>query len=287
MVFCAANPAVSLQASCRRQLTDKDARRYPQTIKPKVLAPSGFCCLDSIDCSHKLAFGLHDTKTLSDVVRRFSAHWTRTAAPLVSSRWSCLLHLGSLCLASGAVAGMYFRGLFQGYQVIWDSTFLTQESSVSRFLTVVFGPGFFISDLLGLGLASRTMCRDCLSPGGDQAAGWIHLFAITVAITIIIPRTLLAGWEWRKITYLGKRINIVIDPYYGEVIEAPDSPLQPLTETSKKRRAGSHLTSPISSLSGCTTRRSFRYCALSGRRAVKLLTCKLSSMKRLILFCPS
>ena len=165
--------------------------------------------------------GLHSTKTLSDVVRRFSVHWMTTAGSLVSARWSCLLHLGSLCLATGAVAGMYFRGLFQGYDVIWDSTFLTQEHSVARFLAIIFSPGFFLSDLLGLGLAESTHVPRLLTPAGDEAAGWIHLFALTVLIAIVIPRAILASWEWRKIDRLRKRINVVIDSYYGEVIEAP------------------------------------------------------------------
>ncbi|MGH7782905.1 MAG: hypothetical protein ACREO5_03550 [Candidatus Binatia bacterium] len=92
---------------------------------------------------------------------------------------------------------------------------------MSRFLQIVFGPGFFISDLLGLGLAESTNVPRLLSPGGDEAAGWIHLFAITVLVAIVIPRAVLAGWEWRKINYLVNRISVVIDRYYGEVIEAP------------------------------------------------------------------
>ncbi|MGH7782904.1 MAG: hypothetical protein ACREO5_03545, partial [Candidatus Binatia bacterium] len=110
---------------------------------------------------HKLTFGLHETKTLSDVVRRFSAHWIKTAGPLVSARWSCLLHLGSLCLATGAIAGMYFRGLFQGYEVIWDSTFLTMKPVCHVFFRSFSVPAFSFLICSDWDLLNLPMCRGC------------------------------------------------------------------------------------------------------------------------------
>ena len=92
-----------------------------------------------------------------------------------------MLHLGALFLATGAVAGMYFQGLFQGYQAIWSSTFITGEPSVIAFVHFLFGPSLLVSDLLGLGLAGEIDPARLLSPQGDKAAAWIHLFAITVA----------------------------------------------------------------------------------------------------------
>src|SRR5262245_5219188 len=148
---------------------------------------------------HRAALGIGEKKKLADGVRRFSVNWYAVAAPLVASRWEVMLHVGALCLAIGAVAGMYFQGLFRGYQAIWSSTFITSEASVGAFVHLLFGPSLLVSDLLDLGLADAIDVGRLLSPGGDKAAAWIHLFAITVLITIVIPRGVLAAWQWRNV----------------------------------------------------------------------------------------
>jgi Protein of unknown function (DUF2868) len=170
---------------------------------------------------HRAALGVREKKQLADVVTRFSVNWYAVAGPLVVARWKVVLHLGALFLAIGAVAGMYFQGLLQGYEAIWSSTFITDEPSVLSLVHFLFGPSLFVSDLLGLGLASQIDAARLLSPQGDKAAGWIHLFAITVIITIVIPRAALAAWQWRNIKQRRKDIGLALDAYYGEVIEAP------------------------------------------------------------------
>jgi hypothetical protein len=170
---------------------------------------------------HRVAVSMGEKKKLAEVVRRFSLNWYAIAAPLVVARWEVVLHLGALCLATGAVAGMYFEGLFQGYQVIWSSTFITTEASVVAFVRFLFGPSLWIADLLGLGVADEIDVARLVSPQGDKAAGWIHLFAITVILTIVVPRAALAVWQWRNIRRNRNDIALRLDPYYGEVIEAP------------------------------------------------------------------
>jgi len=170
---------------------------------------------------HRVALGVREKKELAGVVSRFSINWYGVAGPLVVARWEVMLHLGALFLATGAVAGMYFQGLFQGYQAVWSSTFITGEPSVVAFVHFLFGPSLLVSDLLGLGLADGIDPGRLLSPQGDKAAAWIHLFAITVAITIVIPRAALAAWQWRNVKRRRNDIELALDPYYGEVIEAP------------------------------------------------------------------
>ena len=170
---------------------------------------------------HRIALGAREKKTLANVVSRFSVNWYAVAAPLVVGRWEVMLHLGALFLAIGAVAGMYFQGLFQGYDVIWSSTFITGESSVVNFIRFLFGPSLLVSDLLGLGLAHGINAARLLSPQGDKAAAWIHLFAITVMMTIVIPRATLAAWQWSHTRRRRNHLVLALDPYYGEIIEAP------------------------------------------------------------------
>jgi hypothetical protein len=170
---------------------------------------------------HRVAMGVGEKKKLAEVVSRFSVNWYAVAGPLVVSRWEVVLHLGALFLATGAVAGMYFQGLFQGYHAIWSSTFITGERSVIAFVHFIFGPSLLISDLLGIGLAGEIDVARLLSSQGDKAAAWIHLFAITVILIIVIPRGALATWQWRNIQQHRNDIGLRLDSYYGEVIEAP------------------------------------------------------------------
>ena len=170
---------------------------------------------------HRAALSVGEKKRLADVVRRFSVNWYTVAAHLALSRWEVMLHLGALCLAIGAVAGMYFQGLFRGYQAIWSSTFITSEPAVTVFVHFLFGPSLLVSDLLGLGLADGIDIGRLLSTQGDKAAAWIHLFAITVMITIVVPRAALAAWRWRSVKRGQQDVPLKLDPYYGGIIEAP------------------------------------------------------------------
>jgi hypothetical protein len=170
---------------------------------------------------HRIALGVGDKKRVADVVRRFSVNWYAVGAHLAASRWEVMLHLGALCLAIGAVTGMYFQGLFRGYQAIWSSTFITSEPSVAAFAHFLFGPSLLVSDLFGLGLADAIDIGRLLSAQGDKAAAWIHLFAITVMITVVVPRAVLATWRWRSVKQGQLDVGLRLDPYYGAIIEAP------------------------------------------------------------------
>lgn len=170
---------------------------------------------------HRFAATVQEKAKLADVAKRFGVNWLAVAPRLVAARSATLLHLGALCLAAGAVAGMYFQGLFQGYAAIWTSTFITAESAVALFVKFIFAPSFWLSEWLGLGLTARIDLTRLMSPDGDKAAAWIHLFAISVLMIVVVPRALLALLQWRRGQRLRKKIALALDPYYGEVIEAP------------------------------------------------------------------
>jgi hypothetical protein len=187
--------------------------KVPWTVK--YLLPSVWQFL------YRMIFGAHEQKRLARVIRRFSHHWLSLAGALVVGRWRRSLHLGSVFLATGAVAGMYFRGLFQGYRVVWDSTFIVDESAVAGLIHVLFAPSLWLSDVFGLRLPNKISISRLLTPAGDHADGWIHLFAISVVIAIVLPRLALAAWQSIRLNRLSKNIAIPLDHYYGEVIEGP------------------------------------------------------------------
>ncbi len=170
---------------------------------------------------HRLVFGMREKKMFAAIVRRFSMNWIRVAGPLVTARWKLMLHLAALCMAAGSIGGMYFRGLLQGYRVSWASTFITTEASVNQFVAFIFAPSLFVTDLLGINLADRINVARLFSFQGDDAEAWIHLFAITVLLAIVLPRALLALWQWKKIWKLKNTLALALDAYYGDIIDAP------------------------------------------------------------------
>jgi hypothetical protein len=165
--------------------------------------------------------GSREAKTLPAVTARFVANWFVVARPLVIARWKRLLHLAALFLSVGAVVGMYIRGLLQDYEVVWTSTFVRREETLSIIIDALFGPSFFASDLLGLHLAGDINVTRLLSSTGDKADAWIHLFALTVGIAVVIPRASLALWQSLRIQRLRTTLALPLDSYYGQVIEAP------------------------------------------------------------------
>jgi Protein of unknown function (DUF2868) len=207
-VVPAANTVESLRSSLRNH-------QYKAPWVVKYLLPGVWHFF------HRMIFAVHEHKNLAQIMRRFSHHWLSVAGALVVSRWRRLLHLGSVFIATGAVAGMYFRGLFQGYRVVWDSTFIVDQESVATFIRVLFGPSLWISNLFGLGLVNEISVKGLLTPGGDEADGWIHLFAISVFVAVVLPRLALAAWQSSRLARLSDNIALPLDHYYGEVIEGP------------------------------------------------------------------
>jgi len=205
-------PAANTVESLRSSLRD---HQYKAPWVVKYLLPAVWHFF------HRMIFAVHEQKNLAQIMRRFSHHWLLVAGALVVSRWRRLLHLGSVFIATGAVAGMYFRGLFQGYRVVWDSTFIVNQESVATFIRVLFGPSLWISNLFGLGLANEISVSRLLTPGGDEADGWIHLFAISVFVAVVLPRLALAAWQSSRLARLSDNIALPLDHYYGEVIEGP------------------------------------------------------------------
>lgn len=130
---------------------------------------------------------------LSRGLARFVADWLRLSAPLATRRLRRDLHLAAACLAAGALAGMYARALGFEYLAGWESTFI-DAASLRRLLGVVLGPA---SALTGIPLPSAEQLaglRWASTQPGENAGRWIHLYAATALLFIIVPRLALAAW---------------------------------------------------------------------------------------------
>lgn len=129
----------------------------------------------------------------------FVAQWSTQVASLMAARAARVLHLSAALLAIGAVAGLYMRGLVFEYRAGWESTFL-DATQVHAILSFFLGPA---AQLIGVAFPSvdqiAAMRFNNGASGSANAALWIHLYAVTVAVVVIVPRLLLAlVAEWQQ-----------------------------------------------------------------------------------------
>lgn len=130
--------------------------------------------------------------------------WRSVSAPLVAARGRRLMHLGALFLVLGMVGGMYARGLIFEYRATWESTFL-DATGVHHLLAFVFGPA---SALLRQPVPPVEVFAELRAPGAGDAAPWIHLYAVTALLVVLVPRGLLFVAETLRSQRLRRRLPI-------------------------------------------------------------------------------
>jgi hypothetical protein len=147
---------------------------------------------------------------VSTVLGVFVAEWGRAAAPLVAARVGRSLHMAAFALALGAIAGMYLRGLVLEYRAGWESTFAGAEI-VRALLGFVLGPA---AALTGIPIADVPRLEAMRAGAGENAAPWIHLYAATVAMVVLIPRFLLGAGTWLAERRLAAHFPLALDGTY-------------------------------------------------------------------------
>ena len=130
-----------------------------------------------------------------------------------------MLHFSAALLAAGAVAGLYVRGLGLEYLAGWESTFLT-EHAVHRVLTVVLGPASALSGTAIPPAEHLATMRWSGAQLGENAARWIHLYAITAALFIVLPRLVLALSAALRARRLRRNFDLplTVDPYFHRLL---------------------------------------------------------------------
>ncbi|MDF1813878.1 MAG: DUF2868 domain-containing protein [Verrucomicrobiales bacterium] len=130
----------------------------------------------------------------------FQSRWRQINLPPLSARVKATLHITALVLAASAVTGMYVKGIAKEYKANWESTFFESGDQLEPFLKVVLGPASKITgDRLPTG-AELDELNIKNNPTGENAARWIHWYAVTVMLFVLIPRLLLAVlWHFRSL----------------------------------------------------------------------------------------
>ncbi len=150
---------------------------------------------------------------------RFATDWGLAARPLAGARLAQALHAGAAALALGALASMYLRGLAFEYRAGWESTFLASDA-VAALLQLVLGPAAAVSGI-ALPDAGALEALRFSTGGGENAARWIHLYAITVGAVVVLPRLLLAAWAGLRARWLAGRFPLALDdPYFERLLRA-------------------------------------------------------------------
>lgn len=123
-----------------------------------------------------------------DIVRRFWSLYLSCCGRRASARAKLVLHLAALSLLAGAVAGVYLRGAFSEYGVVWRSTFIRDPEVVRLLLNVVLGVP---SRIVTGDIVTAAQVLDLMSPAGSPAAPWIHLLTAATLLFAFLPRLVL------------------------------------------------------------------------------------------------
>jgi len=148
----------------------------------------------------------------NEALRRFATEWGNAARNLYGWRVATALHAGAAALVLGALLSLYVRGLAFEYRAGWESTFLTPPD-VHAFVAAVLGPA---AKLSGISLPSVDQIAASRLPAGsgENAARWIHLYAITLTLVVVLPRALLAAAAaWRAHT-IARSFPLALDDAY-------------------------------------------------------------------------
>lgn len=140
-----------------------------------------------------------DTLALAGAQVLFEKRWKKLLIPVTGSRIKSILHTTALVLALSAIGGMYVKGLANEYRAVWESTFFSESAQLRPFLSLILGPaaaltGDSLPTVDELDLIHWKAGTE--EAAGQNAARWIHWYAITIGIFVIIPRGLLAIF-WR------------------------------------------------------------------------------------------
>jgi hypothetical protein len=155
--------------------------------------------------------------TLTAAATRFGEEWTRLSMPLALARFKRYVHFSAALFALGAVLSLYARGLLSQYRTGWESTFLNAEQ-LHALLSFIFAPAMLIFPLQGFSIADVRALEGTHSLSPADGARWVHLYAATLFLIVIVPRlalSLLARHKERKLA--GHFPIDLTHPYYRKL----------------------------------------------------------------------
>ena len=151
---------------------------------------------------------------LATALLSFMGEWAQLSAKLTAARLNRTIHLSAALFSLGAVASLYARGLLAQYGAGWESTFLN-ASQVHGLLSFLFAPAMFIFNLQGFTLAEIEALRFPQTTLAEGGARWVHLYAATIFLFVVLPRLLLALAYNLRAAHVARRFPLDLDhPYF-------------------------------------------------------------------------
>jgi len=149
----------------------------------------------------------------------FASLWLRLSGPLSATRAAAVLHAAAAALGLGLIAGLYLRGLVLDYRAAWESTFLSAVNA-HAILATVLAPASAISGIALADVDAFAAMRGAhgVAPGAAPAAPWIHLFALTLGLVVVLPRTVLALFGVVRAHWLARHLALPLDSTYFQVL---------------------------------------------------------------------
>ena len=150
----------------------------------------------------------------------FVQRWAQRSAGLSALRAGALLHAGAAVLALGLITGLYARGLVLDFRAAWESTFLS-PTMAHALVSSVLAPA---SRLSGIALPDAAAFAALQAVHGDASAGapaapWLHLFALSLLLFVVLPRALLALLCAARARLQARRFALPLDtPYFQRLL---------------------------------------------------------------------
>jgi Protein of unknown function (DUF2868) len=146
----------------------------------------------------------------------YAARLFQSGRDLLITHARSLLHAAAAALAIGVMAGLYLRGFSFLYKVGWDSTFMEAEG-VHMVLSILFAPA---SWLLRIPMPGVEAIVELRGTAKANAAIWIHFWAMTTVLFIVLPRTLLAVTAWLRKNHLVADVHLPSnEPYFRHLLK--------------------------------------------------------------------
>lgn len=123
-------------------------------------------------------------------IYRFREEWISLSARLNQVRLELFFHMAAMSFTFGTLGSLYVRGFFKEYRAGWESTFFSADS-IHAIASFVLTPGAIILNMQIPDVQHIATLRFPES-SGEIARDWIHLYAASILVWIIIPRALLA-----------------------------------------------------------------------------------------------
>ncbi|MEO8247731.1 MAG: DUF2868 domain-containing protein [Burkholderiales bacterium] len=155
---------------------------------------------------------------LGAAVLAFGRDWARISAPLTAARAARIMHLSAAMFAIGAIGSLYLRGIVSEYRIGWESTFLGGDQ-VHALLSFVFWPVVKLFEMQPFTAQEVAALQFSQPPQPESGARWVHLYAALLALVVVVPRLLLAGFAAASERRLARSLAPDLgDPYFRRLL---------------------------------------------------------------------